>query len=83
MKAVAQFVAALAAIFALYTIRAWFVLAGAFFGVVMLRGGFVMARDGDDWPGAIVILAAGLWLLRISYQWFALRWRDATKADPP
>jgi hypothetical protein len=25
----------------------------------------------------------GLWLLRISYGWFAVRWREATNSEPP
>lgn len=83
MKAVVQFIAALVALFALYSVRAWFVLGGAFFGVVLLRGGYGLARDGDDWPGAIFMLAMGLWLLRISYRWFAVRWHEAAKSEPP
>ncbi|HTK53580.1 MAG TPA: hypothetical protein VL308_16930 [Gemmatimonadaceae bacterium] len=83
MKSVARFVAALVALFALYSIRAWFVLAGAFFGVMLLRGKYAMAHDGDDWPGAILMLVMGLWLLRISYGWFAVRWREATNSEPP
>ena len=48
MKAILRFFAALAALFALYSIRAWFVLGGAFFGVVLLRGAYALARDCAD-----------------------------------
>jgi hypothetical protein len=83
VKAVLKFCAALAALFALYGLRAWFVLGGAFFGVVCLRGGYGLARETPDWPAAVFMLGAGLWLLRISYRWFAVRWHAEPPADAP
>jgi hypothetical protein len=59
------------------------VLAGAFFGIALLRGAYGLADDGDDWPGAIFMALIGLWLLRVSYRWFAVRWRPVPEPDPP
>jgi hypothetical protein len=83
VKPIAKFVAALAAFFALYTIRTWYVLGGAFFGVVLLRGGYALTQDDADWPAAVFMLAAGLVLLGISFRWFAMRWHEAAPGDPP
>ena len=60
MKAIVRFGAALVALFALYSIRAWVVLGGAFFGVVLLRGAYGLTRDGADWPAAILMVVMGL-----------------------
>jgi hypothetical protein len=77
---VLRFVGTLVAIFALYSLRAWYVLAGAFFGIVVLRGAYGLARDGE-WIEAGLAAILGGWLLVVSYRWFALRWRSRRPSD--
>lgn len=76
-----RFLSALVAIFALYSIRAYFVLGGAFFGVVLLRGAYGSLRAGEHLE-ANFIAVLGFWLLVISYRWFAVRWHEVQN-DPP
>lgn len=74
MKNLIRFFAALVALFALYSIRAWFVLGGAFFGVMFVRVGVEQMLYGDDWPAGAFITVLGFVFLVISYRWFAERW---------
>ena len=83
MKAVLPFVAALTTLFTFYGLRAWFVLGSAFLGVVCLRGAYALARETTDWPAALFMFGAGLWLLRMSYTWFAARWHGEPPPDAP
>lgn len=79
MVLVARFVAALVAVFALYSLRAWFVLGGAFFGVV--PGAYGLGRAGD-WPPAAFMVVMGGWILVNSYRWFAVRWWPERQSGP-
>ena len=73
-------VSALVAIFTLYSLRAWVVLAAAFFGVVLWRGAYAVARDGE-WFEASFFGVMGGYLLVMSYRWFALRWTGNPSSD--
>jgi hypothetical protein len=83
VKSLLRFGVALLALFALYGLRAWFVLGGAFFGLVFVRSAYALARETRDFPAAFFIAAMGFWLLRGSYRWFAVRWHAEPPADAP
>jgi hypothetical protein len=48
---------------------------------VLLRGAYGSVRAGERFEAAFLTVF-GLWLLVISYRWFAVRWREV-QADPP
>ena len=76
MRELTKRVAALFALFALYGVRAWIVLAAAFFGVALLRG-IPSAWQEREWLDVGLLMAIGGLLLVISYRWFAARWASA------
>jgi hypothetical protein len=82
MKALLRVIAALVALFALYSLRAWLVVGGAFFGVVLLRGAYGLLREGERVEAGFMG-AMGVWLLVVSYRWFAMRWRAAPPPNAP
>ena len=82
MKALLRFVGALVALFALYSLRAWYVVGGAFFGVVLLRGAYGLLREGERVDAALMG-ALGAGLLVVSYRWFAARWHEAPPPGAP
>jgi hypothetical protein len=77
-----EFVAALAVFLALWSLRGWYVVVGAFFGVVMVRAAYRLAHD-HEWVDAILAGALGVALLVVSYRWFAIRWRAERPSPPP
>lgn len=80
-RSMLRFAAALATIFTLYSIRAWFVLGGAFFGLMFVRVAYTLAFVDDEKATALLMLLPGLFLLRVSYSWFAVRWHGEPAAD--
>lgn len=80
MRALLRFAALLAALLALYSLRAWCVVGAAFLGVVLLRGAYGLLREGE-WVEAGMVGALGAWLLVVSYRLFAARSRPV--APPP
>ena len=75
MKEFSKLVVALFGLFALYGLRAWIVLAAAFFGVALLRG-VPSAWQEREWLDAGLLMAIGGLLLVVSYRWFAARWTN-------
>lgn len=50
--------------------------------MVLLRAAFALAPGGDRFEVAFTA-GVGLWLLVVSYRWFAVRWGVMRAADPP
>ena len=60
-------------LFVLYGLRAWIVLAAAFFGVAILRAVPGAMRD-REWLEAVMLAGLSALLLVVSFRWFAQRW---------
>lgn len=76
-----RLISSIAALLALFGLRAYMVLVGAFFGIVVLRGSYGSLQAGER-AEAAVLAVLGVGLLVISYRWFAMRWREV-RDDPP
>ena len=82
MRTAVEFVIALAVFLALWALRGWYVVVGAFFGVAILRAAYRLARD-HEWVDAGLAGVLGVALLVVSYRWFAVRWRAERASAPP
>ena len=56
-----------------YGLRAWIVLAAAFFGIAILRAVPGAMRD-REWLEAFMLAGLSALLLIVSFRWFAQRW---------
>jgi hypothetical protein len=73
----ARVLAAFVGMFVLYGLRAWIVLAAAFFGLAILRAVPDALRD-REWLEALMLAGLSALLLIISFRWFAQRWSGDT-----
>ena len=69
----AKVLAAFVGLFVLYGLRAWIVLAAAFFGIAILRAVPGAVRD-REWLEAVMLAGLSALLLVVSFRWFAQRW---------
>ena len=69
----AKALAAFVGLFVLYGLRAWIVLAAAFFGLAILRAVPGAMRD-REWLEALMLAGLSALLLVVSFRWFAQRW---------
>ena len=65
---------------ALLSLRAYVVLGGAFFGLLLLRGAYGSLR-ADERSEAAMLVVFGVALLVVSYRWFAVRWGGARESS--
>jgi len=78
----AKALAAIVGLFVLYGLRAWIVLAAAFFGVAILRAVPGAMRD-REWLEALLLAGLSTLLLAVSFRWFAQRWsREKSRPAP-
>lgn len=74
----ARILAAIVGLFVLYGLRAWIVLAAAFFGFAILRAVPGALRD-REWLEALMLAGLSALLLVVSFRWFSQRW--STRAE--
>ena len=78
----ARAVAAIVGLFVMYGLRAWIVLAAAFFGFALLRAVPGAMRD-REWLEALMLAGLSALLLVVSFRWFVQRWsRDKNTQSP-
>jgi hypothetical protein len=77
----AKAVAAFVGMFVLYGLRAWIVLAAAFFGVAILRAVPGAVRD-REWVEAFLLAGLSTLLLVVSFRWFSQRWSGESSQSP-
>ena len=78
----AKAVAAFVGLFVLYGLRAWIVLAAAFFGVTIFRAVPGAMRD-REWLEALLLAGLSTLLLIVSFRWFAQRWSGEKSRHSP
>ena len=78
----ARAVAAIVGLFVLYGLRAWIVLAAAFFGFAILRAVPGALRD-REWLEALLLAGLSTLLLVVSFRWFAQRWSGEKSRQSP
>ena len=78
----ARVVAAIVGLFVLYGLRAWIVLAAAFFGFAILRAVPGAMRD-REWVEAAMLAGLSILLLVVSFRWFSQRWSGGESRGRP
>ena len=78
----AKGLAAFVGLFVLYGLRAWIVLAAAFFGFAILRAVPGAMRD-HEWLEALLLAGLSALLLLVSFRWFSQRWSGGDSRKSP
>ena len=78
----ARAAAAIVGLFVMYGLRAWIVLAAAFFGLALLRAVPGAMRD-REWLEALMLAGLSALLLVVSFRWFVQRWSGDKSSKSP